>query len=150
LNIDAGAFKDLAGNNYAGISATTTWAFTTQAPPAATVTVNPTSLSFGFVAAGSSSAAQTFTYTTTNITSSLTLTAPSGFELSAAGTTFTSSVVYSQAEKQADKTGQPPAKRYDFEATDSASVLGTHVSSRKTLRGAQVSTSKVGFWAYLA
>ncbi len=104
VNIDAGTFKDLAGNNYAGISATTTWTFTTQAPPAATVTVNPTSLSFGFVAAGSSSAAQTFSYTTSNITSTLTLTAPSGFELSATGSTYSSSIVYTQAEAQVGQT----------------------------------------------
>jgi methionine-rich copper-binding protein CopC len=31
VNIDAGAFKDIAGNNHAGISATNTWAFTTLA-----------------------------------------------------------------------------------------------------------------------
>ena len=31
VNIDAGAFKDLAGNNHAGITNTTTWAFTTVA-----------------------------------------------------------------------------------------------------------------------
>ncbi len=104
VNIDAGAIRDLAGNNYAGITATTTWAFTTVAPPAATVTVNPTSLSFGFIAAGSSSAAQTFTYTTTNILSSLTLTAPAGFTLSKTGTAFTSSLAYTQAEAIAGQT----------------------------------------------
>lgn len=31
VNIDAGAFRDAAGNNHAGISSTTTWAFTTLA-----------------------------------------------------------------------------------------------------------------------
>ncbi|MCX6317539.1 MAG: Ig-like domain-containing protein [Bacteroidetes bacterium] len=31
VNIDAGAFRDLAGNNHAGITSTTTWAFTTVA-----------------------------------------------------------------------------------------------------------------------
>lgn len=31
VNIDAGAFKDLAGNNHAGITNATTWAFTTVA-----------------------------------------------------------------------------------------------------------------------
>lgn len=104
VNIDAGTFKDLAGNNYAGISNATTWAFTTQAPPAATVSVAPSSLSFGFVAAGSSSVAQTFAYTTTNITSSLTLTAPAGFNVSRDNVSFASSVVYTQAEAQAGQT----------------------------------------------
>jgi hypothetical protein len=32
VNIDAGAFKDLAGNNHAGITITTAWTFTTTAP----------------------------------------------------------------------------------------------------------------------
>lgn len=104
VNIDAGSFKDLAGNNYAGITATTTWVFSTQAPPPATVSVNPTSIAFGFIAAGTSSAAQTFTYITTNITSSLTLTAPAGFELSKDGAAFTSSVVYTQTEAQLGQT----------------------------------------------
>lgn len=104
VTIDAGAFKDLAGNSYAGISNTTTWTFTTQAPPAATVSVSPSALSFGFIAAGSSSVAQTFAYTTTNISSSLTLAAPAGFELSKNNTTFTSSVVYTQTEAQAGQT----------------------------------------------
>ncbi|NOT50374.1 MAG: T9SS type A sorting domain-containing protein [Chitinophagaceae bacterium] len=106
VNIDAGAFRDLAGNNYAGISSTAAWAFTTLAPPAATVTVNPTSLSFGFVAAGSSSAVQTFAYTTTNISSSLTLTSPAGFEISRDGSSFSGSVVYTQTEAQAGQTVQ--------------------------------------------
>ena len=104
VNIDAGSFKDLAGNNYAGITATTTWTFTTVAPPPASVTVNPASLAFGFIAAGSSSIPQTFTYTTTNITSSITLNAPAGFMLSANGTTFTASLVYTQAEAIAGQT----------------------------------------------
>lgn len=104
VTIDAGSFRDAAANNYAGITATTTWTFTTQAPPPATVTVNPTSLAFGFVASGSSSTAQTFSYTTTNITSTLTLTAPAGFELSKTGSTYTSSVAYTQAEAVAGQT----------------------------------------------
>ena len=104
VTIDAGTFKDLAGNNFAGITTTTTWAFTTQAPPAATVTVNPASLAFGFIAAGSSSTTQTFSYTTTNITSSLTLTSPSGFTVSKDGLSFGTSVVYTQAEAAAGQT----------------------------------------------
>jgi hypothetical protein len=94
----------LAGNNFAGITTATTWAFSTQPPPAATVTVNPTSLAFGFIAAGSSSSAQTVAYTTTNITSSITLTAPAGFEVSRDGAVFASSVVYTQAEAIAGQT----------------------------------------------
>lgn len=101
VNIDAGTFKDLAGNNYAGITAATTWAFTTMAAPVATVSVNTASLDFGYTAAGSSSAAQTFAYTTANLSSSLILTAPASFELSRDGAAFTSSVNYTLAEAQA-------------------------------------------------
>lgn len=104
VNISAGAFKDAAGNNFAGITATNTWGFTTVAPPAATVTVNPTSLAFGTVTAGTSSAAQTFAYTTTGLTAGLTLTAPTGFDISRNGTTWSSSIVYTLAEAQAGQT----------------------------------------------
>ncbi|HEU4901334.1 MAG TPA: choice-of-anchor J domain-containing protein, partial [Flavisolibacter sp.] len=34
IQVDAGAFKDIAGNNFAGISGPSTWNFTTVAPPA--------------------------------------------------------------------------------------------------------------------
>lgn len=104
VNIDAGTFKDIAGNNYAGISAVTTWAFTTTAAPAATVSVNPTALSFGFIAAGSQSSAQTFTYTTTNLSSSLIVTAPASFEVSRDGAAFATFVTYTLAEAQAGQT----------------------------------------------
>lgn len=149
VNIDAGAFKDLAGNNYAGITATTTWAFTTQAPPAATVTVNPSSLSFGFVAAGSSSAAQTFAYTTTNITSSLTLTAPAGFELSAAGTTFTSSLVYTQAQAQAGQTVfvrfSPPAANTNYSGLINFTATGLN-DNKESLSGNSIVTGALNHY----
>lgn len=104
VNIDAGAFKDIAGNNFAGITATTTWGFTTMAAPSASVAVNPASLNFGFTAFGLASAAQSFSFTTTNITAALTLTAPASFELSKTGTTFSSSLSYTIAEAQAGQT----------------------------------------------
>jgi methionine-rich copper-binding protein CopC len=128
VNIDAGTFRDAAANNYAGISNATTWIFTTQAPPAATVSVNPTSLAFGFIAAGSSSSAQTFTYTTTNITSSLILTAPSGFQISRDGASFASSVTYTQAEAQAGQTVYvrftPPSANTNYSGTINFSGTG--------------------------
>jgi hypothetical protein len=104
VNIDAGAFRDAAANNYAGITATTTWAFTTQAAPAPAVSVNPASLSFGTVAAGSASAAQTFSFTTTNFSAALTVIAPASFEVSKTGTTFSTSINYTLAEAQAGQT----------------------------------------------
>lgn len=104
VNIDAGTFRDLAANNYAGISNTSTWGFTTGVAPAASITVNPSSLSFGFIAAGNSSIAQTFTFTATNINSSVTLTAPAGFEISKDNLSFASAQSYTQAEALTGQT----------------------------------------------
>lgn len=104
VTIDAGSFKDLAGNNFAGISAANTWAFTTGAAPASSITVNPAALSFGFTAAGSTSAVQSFSFTSSSLTDILTLTAPASFELSRDGSLFSSSITYSLAEAQAGQT----------------------------------------------
>ena len=147
INIDAGAFKDLAGNNYAGITTTTTWAFTTLAPPPATVTVNPTSLAFGFIAAGTSSSAQTFAYTTTNILSSLTLTAPAGFEVSRDGAAFASSVVYTQTEAQAGQTVyarfSPPAANINYSGTINFTSTGLN-DNKESLSGNSIVTGGGG------
>lgn len=104
VEIPAGAFKDLANNNFAGISGPATWSFSTQAQPVATVSVSPAALDFGFVAAGASSATLSFGYTTANLTSGLQLTAPTGFELSKDGTNFSVTVSYTLAEAQAGPT----------------------------------------------
>ncbi len=104
VEIPSATFKDIAGNNFAGIAGATTWSFTTIPQPSATVTVNPTSLSFGFVASGSNSTNQSFAFTTTSITSSLTLTAPTGFLISRDALSFASSALYSLAEAQAGQT----------------------------------------------
>lgn len=104
VEMPAGTFRDLAGNNFAGITGSATWSFTTQAPPAATVTVNPAALDFGFTAAGGTSVVKTFAFTTTSITSSLTLAAPASFQVSRDGAAFASSIVYTQAEAAAGQT----------------------------------------------
>ena len=97
----AATFKDLAGNSFAGIAGSTTWSFTTLVQPGATVSVNPASLDFGFVAAGSTSANKNFNYTTTNITADLTLTAPADFQISKDGIVFAASLNYTITEAQA-------------------------------------------------
>ena len=80
-------------NNYAGISNTTTW-LSPQAPPAATVSVSPSSLSFGFVAAGSSSASQTFCLYHHQYHFILNTYCSGRFNVSGINATFASSVVY--------------------------------------------------------
>ncbi len=104
VEMPAGTFKDIAGNNFAGITGSATWSFTAMAQPSATVSVTPVSLDFGFVAAGSTSANKNFGYTTTNITAALTLTSPVGFELSKDGVTFSASLNYTATEAQAGQT----------------------------------------------
>ncbi len=104
VEMPAATFKDIAGNNFAGITGTGTWSFTTSSQPAAAVSVNPASLDFGFVAAGSSSVSKTFSYTTTNLTGALTLTSPTGFVISRDGVTFSASLNYTATEAQAGQT----------------------------------------------
>ena len=128
VNLDVGVFTDLAGNNFAGINASGIWEFNTQTPPLPTVIVNPASLAFGYIAAGTSSSAQTFSYTTTNITSSLTLTPPSGFEISGDNISFANSIVYTQAEAQTGKTVyvrfSPTASNTSYSGTINFSSTG--------------------------
>jgi hypothetical protein len=104
VEMPAGTFRDLAGNNFGGITGSATWSFTTQAQPAATLSSSPASLDFGNVAAGSVSAPLNFSYTTANITAALTLSAPAGFQLSKDGVAFAASLNYTQAEAQAGQT----------------------------------------------
>ena len=104
VEMPAATFKDLAGNNFAGITGSAIWSFTTLPAPSATVAVNPASLDFGFVAAGSTSVNKNFSYTTTNITAALTLTSPTGFEISKDGTAFAASLNYTTTEAQAGQT----------------------------------------------
>jgi hypothetical protein len=104
VEMPAGTFKDMAGNNFAGITGTGTWSFTTSPQPAASVSVNPASLDFGFVAAGSTSVSKTFGYTTTNVTGALTLTSPAGFEISRDGVAFAATLNYTATEAQAGQT----------------------------------------------
>jgi hypothetical protein len=104
VEMPAGTFKDIAGNNFAGITGSAIWGFTTIPQPAATLTVNPTSLGFGFVASGATSSNQSFAFTTTNIAATLALTAPSGFQISRDGISFATTQNYTTVEAQAGQT----------------------------------------------
>jgi methionine-rich copper-binding protein CopC len=106
VEMPAGTFRDLAGNNFAGITGSGTWAFTTQAAPAASVSTSPASLGFGTVAAGATSSTSSFSFTTANLTATLTLTSPAGFQLSRDGSNFSASINYTLAEAQAGQTAQ--------------------------------------------
>ena len=104
VEMPAGIFKDIAGNNFAGFTGSATWQFTTIPQPAATVSVNPTSISFGFVASSSVSTNQSFTFNTTNIIGALLVTAPNSFQISRDGISFATAQNYTTAEAQAGQT----------------------------------------------
>jgi endonuclease/exonuclease/phosphatase family metal-dependent hydrolase len=102
VEIAAGAFKDLANNNYAGFSGSSAWSFTTIGAPA--VSVSPASLAFGYTPSGTRTAAQTFTLSTSNLNAMLVLAAPTGFELSRDGVVYFSSVSYQLPDLQNPRT----------------------------------------------
>jgi len=68
-------------------------------PPAVDITTSPSSISFGFQAANTTSAANTFGFSAGNLTGDVTLTAPANFTLSKTSTgTYSSSITYPKAD----------------------------------------------------
>jgi formylglycine-generating enzyme required for sulfatase activity len=66
---------------------------------------NPTTLSFGSVEVGQTSSNQTFTLTGSNLTSNITVTAPTGFQVSASsGSGFANSINFTPASGSVDST----------------------------------------------
>jgi endonuclease/exonuclease/phosphatase family metal-dependent hydrolase len=104
VEIAAGTFRDLAGNNFAGISGSGAWSFTTIPPPTPTLSVNPASLDFGYVPSGITSPSLSFSFNTTNVISDLTLSAPLPFSLSKDGSNFASQIIFTALEVQSPKT----------------------------------------------
>jgi Bacterial Ig-like domain/Secretion system C-terminal sorting domain len=150
VEMPAATFKDLAGNSFAGISGTATWSFTTMPQPAATVSVNPPSLDFGFVAAGSTSVNKTFSYTTTNITAPLTLTSPVGFSISKDGTTFSSSLNYTITEAQVGQTVyvrfSPTVTNTSYNALINFAATGLNDNKEQLNGNSNVTTGPLNFY----
>jgi len=69
-----------------------------------TITLNPTSLTGLTTTAGTASAAQTFTVTGSNLTTDVTVTAPTGFEVASDGATFSGSATITQSGGSASGT----------------------------------------------
>ncbi|GAA4199658.1 hypothetical protein GCM10022289_10360 [Pedobacter jeongneungensis] len=68
-------------------------------PPAVDITTSPSSISFGFQAANTTSAASTFGFSAGNLTDDVTLTAPANFTLSKTSTgTYSSTITYPKAD----------------------------------------------------
>ncbi len=141
VEIPSGAFRDLAGNNFAGISGSSVWRFSTIPPPVPVLNVSPADLVFSYTAFGSSSTAKTFSFTTTNILTDLTLTAPSGFELSKDGLNFSSSLIYIPNEVQTSKTVSvrfaPTASNTNYSGTVSF-VSGSWSDAKVNLSGSSI------------
>ena len=146
----AATFKDLAGNNFAGITGSATWSFTTLPAPSATVAVNPASLDFGFVAAGSISANKNFSYTTTNITAALTLTSPTGFEISKDGTAFAASLNYTTTEAQAGQTVYvrfiPATANTNYNALINFASTGLNDNKEQLIGNSNVTAGPLNFY----
>ncbi len=88
-----------SGNiTHSGFANTTVAVSGTETVPTATLIVNPTSLTFGSTNNGSNSANQTYTLTATNLTTSVTVTAPTNFQVSKDGTNFSSTIAYTTTE----------------------------------------------------
>ena len=104
VEVAAGTFRDLAGNNSAGISGSTAWRFTTVPPPPPVLSVSPAALDFGYIAFGSESIAKSFSFTISNILTELTLTAPNGYSISKDGISYASSLNYAAAELTSSRT----------------------------------------------
>ncbi|MFM7671874.1 MAG: hypothetical protein ACKO6Q_04700 [Bacteroidota bacterium] len=100
--------------------------------PAPSVSSTPSSLSFGTVAYGSSSAAQTFSFTASNLTASLVLTAPASFTLSKDNVTYASSLTYLTTELTAAKTVYvkftPAASNTSYSGSVNFSSTGLNVN----------------------
>lgn len=75
----------------------------TTAAPAPSLSYAPATIDYGYAPAGKHSAASTFSFWVNDPTSSLTLTAPAGFELSRDSLLFTNSIDYTLAEVQAGR-----------------------------------------------
>ncbi len=150
VEMPAATFKDLAGNNFAGITGSATWSFTTLPAPSATVAVNPASLDFGFVAAGSISANKNFSYTTTNITAALTLTSPTGFEISKDGTAFAASLNYTTTEAQAGQTVYvrfiPATANTNYNALINFASTGLNDNKEQLIGNSNVTAGPLNFY----
>jgi hypothetical protein len=73
-------------------------------PPSPSVSVTPNSLTFGTISFGSTSTPQTFSFTASNLTASLTLSAPVSFALSKDNVSYASSLAYATTELTSART----------------------------------------------
>ena len=96
---------------------------------------------FGYVPLGSASVSKSIRFSTQDVTSSLTVTSPAGFELSKNNTSFTTSIQYTPAELSQDMTCyvrfRPTETNKGFGGTVSFGAVGVQVQ-RPDLSGSSL------------
>ncbi|MFZ4770950.1 MAG: CehA/McbA family metallohydrolase [Ferruginibacter sp.] len=145
VEIPAGTFKDITGNNFAGFAGSATWSFTTLAVASPSIAVNPATIDFGFVAVGTNSAGSSIIFTALNITTNVVLTVASGFELSKDGVTYGSTLNYTQAEALAGQTFfarcSPTAINTNYSALINFSSTGLNINKVQLLGNSNVTVT---------
>ena len=145
VEIPAGTFKDIAGNNFAGITGSATWSFTTLAAASPSIDVNPATIDFGFVPAGTNSAGSSIAFTALNITTNVVLTVASGFELSKDGVVYGSTLNYTQAEALAGQTFfarfSPTTININYSALINFSSTGLNINKVQLLGNSNVTVT---------
>ncbi len=145
VEIPAGTFKDITGNNFAGITGTATWSFTTLAAASPSIAVNPATKDFGFVAAGTNSAGSSIAFTALNITTNVVLTVAAGFDLSKDGVTYGSTLNYTLAEALAGQTFfarfSPVTINTNYSALINFSSTGLNINKVQLLGNSTVSVT---------
>jgi hypothetical protein len=116
-------------------------------PPSPSVSVTPNSLTFGTISFGSTSTPQTFSFTASNLTASLTLSAPVSFTLSKDNVSYASSLVYATTELTSARTVYvkftPAAANTSYTGTVNFSSTGL-ISSPISLSGNSNVTTPTG------
>lgn len=112
-------------------------------PASPIVTPSVTSLTFTGVPVGGESAVQTYTITAGNLTADVTVTAPTGFVVSANGTTFSNTVTVLAADP-ALVTGKTISVKYLPTAVATVTGNITHSTTGATTENVAVSGSGIG------
>ncbi|GGK66368.1 Ig-like domain-containing protein [Rufibacter glacialis] len=130
LTIDNTAFKDAAGNFYAGVSGTT-WTFTTSATATPTIRAAVSSLNFDLTALNKFSAVKSYEVTASDLTGNVTVAVAGPYQIAkregaGAGTFGTTSLTFTPAELTA---GEKVYVRFAPTATTGNTGTITHTSA---------------------
>ncbi len=102
--LKSGNITNVSGTAPAITSANVAVTGTESIPVVATLTANPATLTFGTTTTNINSGVQTYLLSGANLTANTTVTAPTNFEVSKNGTTFSSSIFYTTVELATPQT----------------------------------------------